>query len=359
MSRIYNFSAGPACIPESVLEEARDQLLDYQGAGFSIMEASHRGPHYDTVHNEAVANLTELMGLGDDHQVLFMTGGATSQFAFVPMNLLGPGQTADYSLDGAWSKKAVAAAKTVGNINVAADVREESPLRLPRADELQLTDGAAYLHVCSNETIEGIQWKDFPETDAPLVADMSSDILSRQLDFNRFGVLYAGAQKNLGPSGVTVVVVRKDLLDRCPADLAPIFTYKHQAEKNSMSNTPPCFSIYMLALVTRWLKGQGGLAAIETINERKAAKLYAAIDSSDFWTGTAAVENRSAMNVTFRCANHDLEPAFLEQAAANGMVALKGHRSVGGIRASIYNAFPESGVDALVDFMATFETENG
>ena len=359
MNRKYNFSAGPATLPLPVLEEAREQLVDYQGAGFSIMEASHRGPQYDEVHQEAIANLRELMSLDDAHEILFMTGGATAQFALIPMNLLSAGQVADYSLDGAWAKKAVAAAEIVGKVNVAADVRAEKPLRLADPTSLQFSDGAAYLHVTSNETIEGIQWKEFPECDAPLISDMSSDILSRQIDFNRFGLIYAGAQKNLGPSGVTLVIIRKDLLERCPDTIAPILRYSTHAAANSLSNTPPTFSIYMLCLVTRWLKSQGGLAAMEAVNNRKAARLYAIIDESDFWTGTAAKEFRSPMNVTFRCANYDLEPAFLDVAAKAGLVALKGHRSVGGIRASIYNAFPETGVDALVECMREFERTNG
>lgn len=358
MSRIYNFSAGPATIPEAVLAEAQEHLLNYHGAGFSIMEASHRGPQYDAVHTEATANIKELMGLGDTHEVLFMTGGATSQFSIIPMNLLGEGKTADYTLDGSWAKKAVAAGKKVGSINVAADVREDRPLRLPRIDELQLTDNAAYLHVTSNETIEGIQWKEFPKHDT-LVSDMSSDILSRKLDFSSFGLIYAGAQKNLGPSGVTLVIVRKDLLEAADDSIPEIMKYSVQASKNSLFNTPPTFSIYMLALTTRWMKEQGGVEAIQVVNERKAKTLYDQIDSSDYWTGSAAVENRSDMNVTFRLPSEDLEAQFLKEAGENGMSALKGHRSVGGIRASIYNAMPEAGVETLVSFMKAFEAANG
>jgi phosphoserine aminotransferase len=359
MSRIFNFSAGPATLPESVLVEAQSQLVDYKGAGFSIMEASHRGKEYEPVHNAAINNLKQLMNISDDYEVLLLQGGATGQFAILPMNLLGEGQTADYVNSGAWGKKAISEAKAVGNVNVAGDTSTDIPTRMPENDSLQLTDGAAYLHVTSNETIGGQQYKIFPTSSAPLIADMSSDILSRELDVSKFGVIYAGAQKNLGPSGVAVVIIRKDLAENANKNIPGIFQYQNHIDNNSMLNTPPCFSIYMLSLTTQWLLDHGGVAAMQEINERKSDKLYAAIDGNDFYKGTAAPEYRSTMNVTFRLTNEDLEAQFISEAAAQGMAGLKGHRSVGGVRASIYNAFPEAGVDALIGFMQDFAQKNG
>jgi phosphoserine aminotransferase len=325
----------------------------------SIMEMSHRGKHYDAVHQEALANFRELLAIPVDYDVLFLQGGATGQFGMVPMNLLGKGQTADYINGGAWSKKAIAEAKRIGNVNVAADTCTEIPARQPSQDELKLTPGAAYLHCCSNETISGAQIKEFPVSDAPLVSDMSSDILSRPLDISRFGLIYAGAQKNLGPAGVTLVIIRKDLLDRAPDSIPAFYQYKSHAEADSLLNTPPTFSVYLLCLVTRWLKAQGGVEAISAINDRKSNALYDAIDASGFYTGTAVPENRSTMNVTFRLPTEELEAQFIRQAGDRKMDGLKGHRSVGGIRASIYNAFPEEGVTALIDFMKEFEAANG
>jgi phosphoserine aminotransferase len=359
MSRIYNFSAGPATLPLVCLEEARDQLVDYKGAGFSIMEASHRGKEYDAVHNQAIENMKTLMRIPDDYEVLLLQGGATTQFAMIPMNLLGTGQTADYVNCGAWAKKAIKEAGAVGQVNIAGDTAADIPTRMPANDALQLSDGAAYLHITSNETIGGHQYMDFPHSPAPLVADMSSDILSRKLDVNDFGLIYAGAQKNLGPSGLAVVILRRELAERVPDKVPNIFRYSTHIAANSMSNTPPCFGIYMLSLTTQWMIDQGGVEAMQAINERKAGKLYDTIDGSDFFTGTAVPEYRSTMNVTFRLANQDLEPLFIAEAAEQGMAGLKGHRSVGGIRASIYNAFPESGVEALVAFMQDFAEKNG
>lgn len=359
MSRILNFSAGPSTIPLEVLEEIQADLLDYKGTGMSIMEDSHRAKPYDAVHTEAIANIKELLGLSDDYAVLFMTGGASAQFALVPMNLLGAGQTADYTNSGAWASKAIKEAKNLGTVNVVANCGKEIPTRVPRADELNWTPGAAYAHITSNETISGAQWKTFPKTEAPLVADMSSDILSRPFDPSGFGLIYAGAQKNLGPAGVTLVILRKELAERAPATLPAIFSYKTHLEANSLYNTPPSFSIYVLALVTRWLKKGGGLAAMAERNRRKAAKLYAAIDATPFYRGTAVPEFRSDMNVTYRLPSEALEEAFVKEASQAGMKGLKGHRSVGGIRASIYNAFPEAGVDTLISFMQEFERKNG
>ena len=359
MSRIYNFSAGPAILPEEVLVEAQSQLVDYQGSGMSIMEMSHRGKEYMAVQAEAEANIRKLLNIGDDYTVLFLANGASGQFAMVPMNLLGEGQVADYTNCGSWGKKAIKEAKFVGKVNVAADSSAEKPARMPNADELKWSEGAAYAHITSNETIEGIRWVDFPKTSAPLVADMSSDIFSRPFDINQFGLVYAGAQKNMGPAGVTLVIIRKDLVERVNEKIPLILRYKTHADNDSMYNTPPCFPIYMVMLVTRWLLGKGGLAAMEQANEAKAAVLYNAIDATDFYRGTAAPGSRSTMNVTFRLPSEELEEKFIKEAAAKGLKGLKGHRSVGGIRASIYNAFPAAGVDALVAFMKQFEQANG
>jgi len=286
-----------------------------------------------------------------------MTGGASSQFALIPMNLLGEGQTADYTNSGAWAIKAIKEGKLLGNVNVAADCGKEIPTRVPSIDELNLTDGAAYLHITSNETISGAQWKEFPEHDC-LIADMSSDILSRPIDVSKFGLIYAGAQKNLGPAGITLVIIKDELAEKCPDTVPTIMRYKTHIANNSLYNTVPTFPVYILCLVTRWLKAKGGLEAMQKQNEEKAAKLYAAIDGTDFYTGTAVKEYRSDMNITFRIANHDLEAQFIAEAAEQNLKGLKGHRSVGGIRASIYNAFPVEGVDALISFMKEFEEKN-
>jgi phosphoserine aminotransferase len=358
MARCYNFGAGPATLPVEVLEEAQRELVDYKGSGMSILECSHRGKEYDAVHAEAVANLKALMGLSDDYAILFLQGGASLQFAMVPMNLLGAGQTADYVNSGAWAGKAVKEAKLIGKVNVAADTGKEIPTRMPAPADLRLTPGAAYVHITSNETIAGSQWKTFPKTEAPLVADMSSDFLSRPFDANRFGLIYAGAQKNLGPAGVAVVAIRKDLAARAAATAPTMLRYTTHIEENSLYNTPPCFTIYIIMLVTRWIQ-RIGLETLYRRNVEKAAKLYAAIDAGGFYRGTAVKEYRSDMNVTFRLPNEALEEAFVKEASKQGFKGLKGHRSVGGIRASIYNAFPVEGVDALVAFMKDFEKKNG
>jgi len=356
---VYNFGAGPAVLPVEVLEEARQEMLDFKGSGMSIMEHSHRGKEYTAVHEEAVANLHKLLNIGDDYAVLFLQGGASTQFAMVPMNLLGPGQTADYINAGTWGDKALKEAKLLGNINVAADCSKEIPTRVPREAELKLTPGAAYVHLTSNETISGAQWKSFPKTEAPLVADMSSDILSRPFNANQFGLIYAGAQKNLGPAGLAVVAIRKDLADRAPAKLPTMFKYKTHIEENSLYNTPPTFAIYMIMLVTRWMM-KLGLENLYKRNVDKAAKIYTAIDQSGgYYRGTAVKECRSDMNLTFRLPSEELEEKFIKEATKQGMSQLKGHRSVGGVRASIYNAFPPEGVDALVGFMREFKAKNG
>jgi len=359
MSRIFNFNPGPAVLPLEVLEQAQAELVDFKGTGMSIMEHSHRGKDYEAIHNEAADNIKKLLGFGDSYAVLFLQGGASQQFAMVPMNLLGEGQVADYVNSGAWASKAVKEAKVIGKVNVIADTGKDIPTKLPDPASLKFTPGAAYVHITSNETIAGTEWKTFPKTQAPLVADMSSDILSRPFDVNQFGLIYAGAQKNLGPAGVTVVILRKDLAEKASAKVPAIFQYKTHLEENSLYNTPPCFSIYVVALVTRWLIKNGGLEAMAKKNREKAAKVYAAIDGSTFYKGTAVKEYRSDMNITFRLPSEALEEAFIKEASAQKMKGLKGHRSVGGIRASIYNAFPTEGIDALVAFMKDFAKKNG
>jgi phosphoserine aminotransferase len=358
MARIHNFSAGPAVLPLEVLQEAQADLVDYKGSGMSIMEMSHRGKEYDAVHNEAVNNLRELLGLDESYAVILLQGGASHQFAMVPMNFLASGATADYTNSGSWGAAAIRQARLIGNVNLAADCEKDVPTRVPEAGELKLTPGAAYLHITSNETISGAQWKSFPSVDAPLVADMSSDILSRPFDASQFAMIYAGAQKNLGPSGVAMVAIRKDFAAKGSKSLPTMLRYQTHIDENSLYNTPPCFSIYMLALVTRWLK-RIGLDNMHRQNREKAALLYNAVDASGYYRGTARKECRSDMNVTFRLPTVELEDLFCTQAAKAGLKGLKGHRSVGGIRASIYNAFPVDGVKALIAFMQDFEKRNG
>ncbi len=359
MSDIYNFNAGPAVLPKEVLRQAQEELLDYEGSGMSIMEASHRGAEYAAVHDEAQSNFRKLLSVSDDYAVLLLQGGASHQFAMIPMNFLGEGQTADYALSGSWAKKAAAEAKSVGQVHIAADTDKDRPTRVPSLDALDLTDGAAYLHLTSNETISGAQWKAYPECDSPLVADMSSDVLSRTLDISKFGIIYAGAQKNMAPAGVTTIVIRKDLVERGAKELPSVLRYQTHVDSDSLSNTPPCFSIYVVCLVTRWVLAKGGVSAIEKWNEEKAAALYSAIDSTEFYSGAADPAHRSLMNVTFNLPTPELEAQFAKEAGDAGLKGLKGHRSVGGLRASIYNAFPREGIDALLAFMADFEKRNG
>ena len=360
MSRAYNFNAGPAALPLEVLEIAQKELTDFGGTGMSIMEHSHRGKAYDAVHAEAIANMGKLLGLTDDYQVLFLQGGASLQFAQIPMNLLGAGQTADYVNSGAWASKAIKEAKKIGAVNIVADTSKEIPTNMPDYAALNYTKGAAYVHVTSNETIAGTQIKQFPKTEAPLVADMSSDILCRPIDIKQFGLIYAGAQKNLGPSGLTLVVIRKDLIERAAATLPTMLQYRTHAKDNSLYNTPPTFGIYILMLVSRWLLAKGGAAGMEKINQAKADKLYAAIDNSGgYYRGSAVKAFRSTMNVTWRLPNEALEEKFIKEASALKMIGLKGHRDVGGCRASIYNACPVEAIDALVAHMADFQAKNG
>ena len=357
--RIMNFSAGPAILPDAVLEQAKEEWLDYQGSGMSIMEQSHRGKQYSAVHQSTADNIKSLLGVPEGYSVLFMQGGATAQFALVPMNLRRAEQVADYTNSGAWAKKAIAEASITGKVHIAADTGNANPTCVPQPDQLDLSDDSAYVHITSNETISGAQWKFFPKTEAPLVADMSSDILSRPLDVAAFGLIYAGAQKNLGPAGVTIVILRDELATRTSDSVPSIFRYKTHLDANSLYNTPPTLNIYLVGLVTQWLQDQGGLAVMEQKNIAKAKKIYDTIDASTFYRGTAVEDHRSTMNVTFRLPSEDLEAAFVAGAFEQGMSGLKGHRSVGGIRASIYNAFPEAGVDSLVEWMKDFEAKKG
>lgn len=360
-NRIFNFNAGPATLPLEVLIEAQAELLNYQQTGMSILEISHRSKPYEAINAEAEATMKELLGLGDKYRVLFLQGGASSQFAMVPMNFLSPGRTADYILTGAWSEKALKEAKLFGNTHVAATTAEGNYKRIPRMDEIQLSDNPAYVHITSNNTIFGTQWQELPSFgQVPLIADMSSDILNRPFNAEDFALIYAGAQKNLGPSGVTVVIIRKDLLENNPKNISAMKRYETHAKNDSMYNTPPVFSVYMLNLVLRWLKGQGGLAGIEKRNIEKAALVYETIDQSGgFYRGHADIDSRSLMNVTFRLPSEEQEKAFAKEAEQAGLIGLKGHRSVGGLRASIYNAMTVAGCQALRDFMLEFKRKNG
>lgn len=359
MSRAYNFCAGPAALPEAVLQRAREEMLDYRGTGMSVMEMSHRDDVIVAMAEQAEQDLRDLMGISDDYAVLFLQGGASAQFAMVPMNLLGEAGRADYVNTGQWSTKAIKEARRFGEINVAASSEDRNFTYAPARSDWRLSDDAAYVHYCPNETIGGLEFDFVPEVDKPLVADMSSTILSRPLDVSRFGLIYAGAQKNIGPAGITVVIVRKDLLGRAGASVPAMMNYQTHAENGSMYNTPPTFAWYLAGLVFQWLKEQGGVEAIGEINRRKADKLYGFIDGSGFYSNPVTPTQRSWMNVPFILADSGLDKAFLAEADAAGLRNLKGHRSVGGMRASIYNAVPETAVDALIDFMADFEKRNG
>ena len=360
MSRVFNFSAGPAMLPQAVLEKAQQEILDWQGSGMSVMEMSHRGKEFMSIAAQAEADLRELMSISDDYAVLFLQGGASSQFAMVPLNLLGNKKTADYINTGAWSKKAIAEAKRYCDVNVAASSEDSKFTTVPTQDSWQLNPDAAYLHYTPNETIGGVEFSFVPNTGkVPLVADMSSTILSRPVDVSRYGIIYAGAQKNIGPAGLTVVIVRKDLMGQ-PLDSTPtMFNYQVQADNGSMYNTPPTYSWYLAGLVFAWVKEQGGLAKMAEINKRKADKLYAAIDDSGFYANPVDPACRSWMNVPFTLADPELDSVFLEESKEEDLTTLKGHRSVGGMRASIYNAMPEEGVNNLIAFMAEFERRHG
>lgn len=359
--RIYNFSAGPAVLPEDVLKEAQENLFALPGVGMSILEISHRSKTFDKIINEAVADLRSLLGIGDNYDILFLQGGASLQFSMVPLNLMPPKNKADYILTGSWSKKAMKEAKRVGTINVAATTEADTFNHIPAQEELKLDPDAAYVHFTSNNTIYGTEWQKEPEVGSvPLVCDASSDILSRKIDVNKYGLIYAGAQKNMGPSGVTLVIIRKDLLERSQDTLHTMLNYKIHSENGSLYNTPSTFGIYIIGLVAKWLIKNGGLDAMYKTNKEKADLLYKCIDESGgFYKGHALAGSRSLMNVTFRLATEDLEKKLISEATAAAFDGLKGHRSVGGLRASIYNAFPLKGVEELVKFMKDFAAKNG
>jgi phosphoserine aminotransferase len=360
MNRIFNFSAGPAVLPMPVLEEAQRDLVALPGVGMSVLEISHRSKAFDEIIQGAEADIRRLAGISDGYEVLFLQGGASLQFSMVPMNLLTSGSTADYVITGVWSEKALKEAKKLGATHVAATTEADNFTHVPAERDLKLSDKPAYVHVTSNNTIYGTQWRRLPDVgDRVLVNDASSDIFSQPIDVARHGVIYAGAQKNLAPAGLTLVVIRKDLLERSPASLPTMLSYKVHAENDSLFNTPPVFAIYVLRLVLKWLLANGGLEAMAAQNEQKARLLYAEIDRSGFYRGHAKPDSRSWMNVTFRLPTEDLEKQFVKESTAAGLDGLKGHRSVGGLRASIYNAFPEDGVKALVEFMREFERKNG
>ncbi len=360
-NRIFNFNAGPAALPVEVLIEAQSELLNYKETGMSIMEISHRSKPYEAINAEAESNMKELLGLGDDYRVLFLQGGASTQFAMIPMNFLPEGRTADYILTGAWSEKALKEAKLFGNTHVAATTADGNYKRVPSMEEIKLSENPAYVHITSNNTIFGTQWDELPSFgDIPLIADMSSDILNKPFNAKNFTLIYAGAQKNLGPSGVTVVIIRKDWLENNPKAIPTMMRYETHAKNDSMYNTPPVFSVYMLNLVLRWLKGQGGLAGIHKRNVEKATLIYDTIDQSNgFYKGHADADSRSLMNVTFRLPSEELEKTFAKEAEAAGLIGLKGHRSVGGMRASMYNAMTVEGCQALKNFMLEFQRKNG
>ena len=360
MARVYNFSAGPAVLPDEVLQRARDEVLDWHGSGMSVMEMSHRGKEFISIAQKAEADLRQILGIPASYKVLFLQGGASLQFAMVPLNLLADKGKADYIHTGEWSKKAIGEAKRHGQVNVAADAGASKYTTIPPRAEWKLDPGAAYVHYTPNETIGGVEFHWVPDTgDVPLVADLSSTILSRPIDVTKFGVIYAGAQKNIGPAGLTIAIIREDLIGRAPANVPAMLNYKTQADNESMYNTPPTYGWYVAGLVFEWILEQGGLVALGERNRRKAEKLYAAIDDSGFYKNPVTKDCRSWMNVPFTLPDPALDEGFLKEAKAVGLVTLKGHRSVGGMRASIYNAMPEAGVDALVDFMKDFQRRKG
>lgn len=360
MARAYNFFAGPATLPLAALERAQKELIDWAGTGTSVMETSHRSKEYDAVHNEAVSLIRELAGLDDSYHVLFVGGGASMQFAMLPMNLLSEGQTADYIHTGTWSKKAIAEAKLFGNVNVAFDGETVDLMSIPKQADLSLTPGAQYVHMTSNNTIKGTQFHEFPDTgDVPLFCDMSSDFLWKPIDAKRFGLIYAGAQKNVGPAGVTVVIIRDDILAKCNDAIPTMLKYKTHADKNSLFNTPPTFNIYMLRNVLSVMKDMGGMAAMEKHNRTKAAMIYDTIDAdTDFFRAPVAKDSRSLMNIVFRLPSEELEKKFIAEGTERRMLGLKGHRSVGGIRISTYNSCTLEAAEAAAGFMKEFAKAN-
>lgn len=357
MTRALNFNAGPAALPEAVLLKAQENLLNFNGTGMSVMELSHRSKEYEEVHNGAQSQLRKLLGIPADYEILFLQGGASLQFSMVPMNFLTEGKTGYYVITGSWSEKALKEAKKIGHTTVFASTKEENYKSIPELDSTELGDDAAYLHITSNNTIYGTQWQEFPNVSVPLIADMSSDILNKPLDIEKFGLIYAGAQKNLGPSGVTVVIVKKDLITQPLEHLPTMLNYQTYSKNNSLYNTPPTFAIYLLKLVLDWVEEEGGLSVIEKRNQEKAKLLYDVIDESDgFYTGHARKNSRSNMNVTFTLPTENDTKSFLALAKEKGFVGLGGHRSVGGCRASIYNAIPVEHVEQLAQFMKNYGT---
>jgi phosphoserine aminotransferase len=359
-NRIHNFNPGPAALPLSVLEEIQENFLNFNATGMSITEISHRSKDFEHVLNDAIARTKRLLKLDDNYHVLFCQGGASLQFCMIPLNFLSDGKSADYVDTGTWSTKAIQEAEILGkSIRVVASSKDKNYAYIPQ--EIRFNAHAAYIHITSNNTIKGTQWSSFPNTNGvPIVSDMSSDIMSRQLDAFKFGLIYAGAQKNIGPAGVCLVIIRKDMLARVPDNIPTMLKYTTYSSKNSLYNTPPCFAVYTVQLVLKWLEETiGGLSKMEALNRKKARTLYNAIDTSDFYRGTAEIDSRSLMNVTFRLPNEDLEQRFVAAALENDLGGLKGHRSVGGCRASLYNATSLEAVETLVDFMRTFEKNNG
>ncbi len=356
--RIYNFSPGPATLPYEVLQQAGKDIVNFKDAGIGLIEISHRSKEFTAVAREAEKNLRDLLRIPDNYKVLFLQGGASSQFFMIPMNLLGDGKKATYLNTGTWAKKAIKEARLFGDITVAYSSEATSFNRVPTDDEYEVDADSEYLYYVSNNTIYGTQFPASPESEKMLVCDMSSDILSRPIDVEKYGVIFAGAQKNLGPAGVTIVIIRDDLLTRTPENVPTMLKYSTHAEKDSMFNTPPCFAVYVVGEVLKWLKKKGGVEAIEKENRAKAELLYALIDSTEYYRGHAEEDSRSIMNVSFNLPTPELEAKFIAEAAEQGLNGLKGHRSIGGCRASIYNAFPKEGVIKLVEFMKAFEAEN-
>ena len=360
MKRVFNFSAGPAVLPVEVLNQAREEMLDWHGTGMSVMEMSHRGKEFISIHAQAEADLRELLAIPANYKVLFMQGGAIGENAIVPMNMLRGRSSADYINTGEWSKKSIKEAKKYCTVNVAASDEANNFTRIPKREMWKLDPNAGYVHICANETIGGVEYHFTPDVgNVPLVADMSSNILSKPIDVSKYGLIYGGAQKNIGPAGLTIVIVRDDLIGQALPATPSAFDYKQQADNDSMLNTPPTYGIYIAGLVFQWIKKQGGLKAMEAYNRKKAALLYDYLDASEFYVNPVAREDRSLMNVPFKLKDESLDGAFLKGAEAADMVQLKGHRSVGGMRASIYNAMPLEGVQALVAYMKEFEKKNG
>lgn len=357
--RIYNFSPGPATLPQEVLAQASMDIVNFNNRGIGLIELSHRSADFMEVAARTEHLIRELMAIPDNYRVLFLQGGASTQFAMIPLNLLAPDRKGTYLNTGTWAKKAIKEANIIAKAQVAYSSEESSFDHVPSDNEYSVDEDSEYLYFVSNNTIYGTQFHNFPKSDKMLVSDMSSDIMSREFDISPFGLIFAGAQKNMGPAGVAVVIIRDDLLERAPDSLPTMFRYKTHADKDSMFNTPPCFAIYVVGLVAAWLKNQGGIKAMEKINREKAAILYDMIDSTEFYRGHARKNSRSLMNVTFNLPTPELEQKFIKEAAREGLDGLKGHRSIGGCRASIYNAFPRQGVVDLVDFMKDFERENG